>query len=297
MKTHSPILATNTRSIATYLQKLGFFSPPEPTLEVLTLLQKRHTTLFPFQTLTTVMHQPVSLDWHHMVNKVIITNQGGYCYELNMLFYGLLSSLGYETAIFSGHVIHDTNFIRRSPRTHILVGVHLDDEEYICDVGHGGYTPTQPLHLHWQGPQPTPYGLYTLAHEDDWYYLQIVVGESLKTLYGFNLHPQHLTDLEVGNWYVWTHPDSLFRQTLMVARTDEGGKRHALLNNRYSIHTFGQKSIVQQLHGAPEIIEVIENQFGLYIPDKQQATTSIANLLLSLSGDAPVDDSPHMRAP
>lgn len=277
-----------------YLQRLGFSSRPTPTLENLRLLHERHTAEFPFQTLTTVMHQPVSLDWHDMENKVITTRQGGYCYELNILFYGLLSLLGYDAAILTGHVIHNSGFVRRTSRTHIIVKITIDGEDFICDVGHGGYTPTAPLRLAFQGPQQTTHGTYAFVHKEDSYYLRSLIAHEWQTLYGFDLQPPHWTDLEVGNWYVSTHPQSHFLSTLMVARTEEGGKRHSLLNNRYSLHTVGQKTLVQRLGSALEVIELIESVFNLNIPEKKLALESIETVIQSLVKDTAelTDDCP-----
>lgn len=262
-----------------YLERLGFGSRPLPTLENLHLLQGRHTARFPFQTLTTVMRQPVSLDWHDMETKVILTGQGGYCYELNMLFHGLLTLLGYDAVILSGHVIHNPGYARRTSRTHILVKVTIDNEDFICDVGHGSYTPTVPLRLAVRDEQLTPHGRYSIVYKDDSYFLRSRINQNWQTLYGFDLQPAHWTDLEVGNWYVSTHPQSHFRTTLMVALSEDGGKRHSLLNNRYSLHTLGKKSRVVHLDSALEVIEVIETVFNMHILDKSLAKQKIETII------------------
>lgn len=265
--------------IEKYLHKLDFYSVPEPTLPNLALLQERHITHFPFQTLSTVMKQPVSLVLDDLYKKVITTQQGGYCYELNLLFGALLMKLGYGVTVLSGHVIQDTNFVRRGPRTHILLKVTIDDEVYISDVGHGGLTPTAPLRLFTTELQETPHGNYVVVHPDEFYYLRAAVNSDWRTLYGFDLQPQHQSDLEVGNWWVSTHPSSFFRTILMVSRVEPGGIRHALLNNRYSIHEIGKPSSTTFLGSAKEVIEIIEGPFKLYIPQRQEALHRIEKLL------------------
>ena len=278
-----------------YLQQLGFNSLPSPTLENLRLLQERHTAAFPFQTLSTVMHQPVSLDWRDMEHKIVGTRQGGYCYELNILFYGLLTLLGYKANILTAHVIHNSGFTRRTSRTHIIVQVTINEEDYISDVGHGGYTPTAPLRLASREEQPTTHGTYAFVCKDDSYYLRSRIAGEWQTLYGFDLQSPHWTDLEVGNWYVSTHPQSHFRSTLMVAKTEDGGKRHSLLNDRYSLHILGQKTSTRHLKSALEVIETIETVFGLYIPDKRLAQERIESILLQLTAQnntALADDAP-----
>lgn len=265
-------------TIENYLEQLGFASPPEPTLGNFALLQQRHTAVFPFQTLTTLMKQPVSLDWADLEQKILVSRQGGYCYELNLLFSYLLSVLGYEATIVSGFVVHDTKIREHSARTHILVKVVLDGEAYIADVGHGGFTPTAPLRIGTTDIQITPHGNCSIWQREGFYFLRMQIQDRWRILYGFDLQPQYQADLEVGNWYVSTHPKSFFRSTLMVARTDKGGQRHALLNNRYTLHTAGRPSVRQELHNADEIIEVIQNTFGLRIADRQMARAAIGKL-------------------
>lgn len=262
-----------------YLTKLGFTTSPSPTLETLAKLQQRHTALFPFQTLTTVMHQPISLSLPDLQYKVIQSAQGGYCYELNLLFAELLKILGYTVEILSAHVIHEPNFIRRAPRTHIFIKAMLDEKAYLIDVGHGGLTPTTPLFIEDSSPQQTPYGIYRVVQHEGDFYLQVYVGETWKTLYGFDLQPEHISDAIVGNWYVSTHPDSHFRHVLMVARTEEGGKRHALLNNRYTLYAEGQPPHHQELSSTNEVMELIEEKFGIYVPDKKMARRAIKRIL------------------
>ena len=277
-----------------YLQRLGFNSQPSPTLENLCLLQERHTAAFPFQTLSTVMHLPVSLDWRDMEHKIVETCQGGYCYELNILFYGLLTQIGYKANILTAHVIHNAGFTRRTSRTHIIVQVDINGEDYICDVGHGGYTPTVPLRLASREEQPTTHGTYAFVYKDDSYYLRSLIADEWQTLYGFDLQSPHWTDLEVGSWYVSSHPQSHFRSTLMVAKTEDGGKRHSLLNDRYSLHILGQKTITRHLKNALDVMETIETIFGLHIPHKKLAQERIESILQLLAqNDTPlVDDAP-----
>src|SRR3546814_7620563 len=63
------------------LQRLGFDKPPAPTLDTLRQLQRRHTAEFPFETLSTLLGQPVPIDLKSVERKVFEQGRGGYCYE------------------------------------------------------------------------------------------------------------------------------------------------------------------------------------------------------------------------
>ena len=84
-----------------YLQRLGYDSPPAPTLQTLRDLQLRHVCTFAFESLSTLMHAPVPIDLPSVERKVLHEGRGGYCYELNQLFLALLQELGFEARIFS----------------------------------------------------------------------------------------------------------------------------------------------------------------------------------------------------
>ena len=53
-----------------YLQRLGFDTPPAPTLDTLRLLQLRHTGAFPFENLATITGAPVLIDLPSIEQKV-----------------------------------------------------------------------------------------------------------------------------------------------------------------------------------------------------------------------------------
>ena len=88
-----------------YLQRLGFEAPPEPTLDTLRLLQLRHTGVFPFENLATISGAPVLIDLPSIEEKILVGGRGGYCYELNNLFFALLLELGFDARAISGRVV------------------------------------------------------------------------------------------------------------------------------------------------------------------------------------------------
>ena len=90
---------------ARYLRRLGFDAPPAPTLDTLRQLQWRHTAEFPFETLSTLLRQPVPIDLESVERKVFEEGRGGYCYELNQLFLALLQALGYDAHGITGRVV------------------------------------------------------------------------------------------------------------------------------------------------------------------------------------------------
>ena len=70
-----------------YLDRIGFKGNVEPSLQVLANLQKRHLLTVPFENLDIHYGIPIKLDTALFFDKIVINKRGGFCYELNGLFF------------------------------------------------------------------------------------------------------------------------------------------------------------------------------------------------------------------
>ncbi|MDX9670021.1 MULTISPECIES: arylamine N-acetyltransferase family protein [unclassified Pseudomonas] len=264
---------------ALYLQRLGFDAPPAPTLETLRQLQLRHTGVFAFENLSTITGAPVLIDLASVEQKVLNGGRGGYCYELNNLFLTLLLELGFEARGISGRVVLAQPEGTWTARTHRLSLVIIDGERYITDVGFGGMVPTAPLLLDIEDAQPTPHESYRIEKQADGYMLRADVAGEWRSMYLFDLQRQEDIDYTLGNWYVSTHPESPFAKRLMVARTGDGWRR-TLNNGSFAIHRMGAESERREMADVDELIEVLEQEFDLRLPDQPQVRQSLARMLV-----------------
>lgn len=261
-----------------YLRRLGFDAPPAPTLDTLRQLQWRHTAEFPFETLSTLLRQPVPIDLESIERKVFEQGRGGYCYELNQLFLVLLRELGFEVRGISGRVVMNAPQGAWPARTHRLSLVTLDGVRYITDVGFGGMVPTAPLLLDSRDTQLTPHEPYRIESNEDGYLLRANVAGEWRAMYLFDLQRQEDIDYILGNWYVSSHPESPFMGQLMVARTGDG-LRKTLNGNSYALHRMGQASERRSITNADELIDLLENEFGLRVPFRELLRPAVAGLL------------------
>lgn len=86
----------NQKQCAAYLKKLKL-PQEECTLEFLDRLIRRHLEEIPFENLDLVRtHELIQTDLDTVYKKIIQGRRGGYCFELNALFLGLLRGLGYQ---------------------------------------------------------------------------------------------------------------------------------------------------------------------------------------------------------
>ncbi|HWV11558.1 MAG TPA: arylamine N-acetyltransferase [Pseudomonas sp.] len=265
--------------LPTYLARLGYPSAPPPTLETLRELQRRHCAEFPFETLSALLHLPVSVEASDVQDKLLKQGRGGYCFELNGLYLRLLQALGYDARGLTGRVVMGLPEGAALPaRTHMLVLVTLGGTRYITDVGFGGMVPTGPLLLDSEAEQATPHELYRLSQVDGSYRLQARVGDEWRAMYLFDLQPPAEIDYTVGNWYVCTHPDSPFLGQLIVARTADG-LRHTLHNGSFATHRVGERSQRVQLRDVDEVLEVLHEVFGIRVPQHPDLRAAIERVM------------------
>lgn len=249
-----------------YLQRLGYDSPPAPSLRTLQDLQLRHVCSFVFENLSSLMRLPVPIDLASVEQKVLLEGRGGYCYELNQMFLALLQELGFDARGITGRVVMGGPPDARTARTHRLSLVTLDGVRYITDVGFGGMVPSSPLLLDTEVVQATAHEPYRVTFDGhDSYTLWVQVANEWRGLYVFDLQVQATIDYEIGNWYVSTHPDSVFVGQLKVARL-AAGERHTLNNANYAIHYLDRPSEKRALVSADEVLQLLTEVFGICVP-------------------------------
>lgn len=249
-----------------YLNQLGIISPLPVNLATLKHLQKLHLERYAFQCLSSVLHHPISLEEDDIYQKVIVERKGGYCFELNLLLMHLLCHLGFDVQFHSAKIVHNNEPFAKHAYTHGFLLVTLDGQEYVVDIGYGGFNPTEPLRLNTEDVQETEYGNYKITPYEQGYYLAIQQGSEWRILYAFYKCPQYMPDLIVKNWYVSTHPDSPFRTRLIASRI-ENGLRHNLLNNRYTVHLLNGEKNVTYFSSAEDVLALLERQFLIHITD------------------------------
>lgn len=265
-----------------YLQRLGYDSPPPPTLQTLQELQLRHVCTFAFESLSTLLRTPVPIDLPSIEQKVLLDGRGGYCFELNHLFLALLQDLGFDARGLTGWVVMGGPPDARTGRTHRLSLVTLEGVRYVTDVGFGGMVPSSPLQLDTDATQATAHEPYRLTFNDGAYTLWAQVGEEWRGLYVFDLQTQADIDYEIGNWYVSTHPASVFVGQLKAALLAVG-KRHTLNNANYAVHYLDRPSEKRAIETADELLTLLQATFGIRLPEHPQLRETVDGLIMANS--------------
>jgi N-hydroxyarylamine O-acetyltransferase len=241
-------------------------------------LQLHHTRAIPFENLNPLLGWPVRLDAASLQDKLIRSRRGGYCYEQNLLFGHALTAIGFTWKGLAARVRWNVPADAPRPRSHILLQVEIDGHPYLADVGFGGVTLTAPLRFVAGVEQTTPHETFRLVREGESFVLEARIGDEWKALYAFGTESYLLPDYEMANWFVSTHPDSVFVSTLMVARADVG-RRYTLLNHMLAVHHTGGVTERRALRSGDEIREALASTFGIALPDTPDLDKALARIV------------------
>jgi N-hydroxyarylamine O-acetyltransferase len=120
-----------------YLERIGYIGDRAPTLANLAALQYAHLHAVPFENLH-VFHRcgvRVGEDWSY--RKIVEQRRGGWCFELNGGFAGLLRRLGYDVTLLSCRVFIESAGALGPDLDHLALEVAVEGTDVLVDVGFG----------------------------------------------------------------------------------------------------------------------------------------------------------------
>lgn len=253
--------------IDAYFARIGWAGPVAPDRVTLAAIAVHHPAAIPFENLDPYLDRPVDLAPGALVAKLIHGQRGGYCFEQNGLLRHVLEAIGFAVTPLSGRVVWNMDPETVTARTHMVLRVDLPDGPVLIDSGFGSAVPTGVLDLVPDIEQPTPHEPFRFVRIGDEWRAQIRIGDDWRTTYRFDLTPQQDIDYVVANWYTSTHPSSHFRHGLTLARPLPG-RRVSVRGNEYTVHPLGGASERCTLVEPDEIAAIIEDAFGIRIPDR-----------------------------
>lgn len=252
-----------------YLARIAYAGTTDPTLDTLHGLVAAHNRSIPFENLDPLTGVPVvDLGPAALTDKLVHRRRGGYCYEHNGLVGFVLDALGFGVARITGRVVWMREPDAPLPAmTHQVLSVTVpgDDQPFLVDVGFGGQTLSSPIRLVAGPVQKTRHEPYRIVEDGTQLVLQAQVRDTWQSLYVFTTEPRPRIDLEVGSWYVSTHPSSIFVTGLTAALvTDEA--RYNLRGRNLAIHRAeGSEKI--RFDTAAQVLDVLADRFGIDLDD------------------------------
>jgi arylamine N-acetyltransferase len=255
---------TDAVDAAAYFARIGYRGAAEPTVETVHALVAAHNQSIPFENLDPLLGIPVAdLSAAALTDKLVHRRRGGYCYEHNGLMGYVLEELGFGVQRFAGRVVWMNPDGPLPAQTHQVLSVTVPavDGPLLVDVGFGGQTLTSPIRLQPGPVQETRHEPYRIRERGDGYQLEAEIGDVWQPLYTFTTRPQPRIDLEIGSWYVSTHPNSHFVTGLTAALVTDDA-RWNLRGRNLAIHRAGNTEKIR-FDTAADVLDVLTDRFGI----------------------------------
>jgi N-hydroxyarylamine O-acetyltransferase len=209
--------------IQKYLQRIQYSDLLKPNLQELKNLQKSHLLHVPFENLDIHYGKTIELDIEKIYNKIVLNNRGGFCYELNGLFFELLKTIGFEVKMVSARV-YDKEKDFGPEFDHMVIITRIENSDYLTDVGFGEFA-FEPLRIELSTIQKDERGEFKFE-EYDFNYLKVSKREDEKWIpqYIFSLQVRELNEYEKMCTYHQTSPDSHFTQKRVCSLPTDNGR-------------------------------------------------------------------------
>jgi len=245
--------------IQKYLERINYNGSVNPDVEVLSSLQLAHLMAVPFENLDIYYKVPINLD--NLFNKIVSRRRGGFCYELNGLFYQLLIETGFTAKMISAGVYdHKKEY---SPEyDHMALLVTIKDSDYLVDVGFGEFAHS-PINIKVNTETIDSTGIFKVEALDENYKVvkkKNALGE-LTPEYMFSINERKLHDFDERCLFHQTSNESHFMQNRICSMPTKNG-RITLSGSTLKI-TEGE--IIKEVHLDNEqaVRQVLRNYFKL----------------------------------
>ena len=251
-----------------WLQRIGYDGPLQPTLPTLHAVITAASQAIPYENIDVLLGRPPALTTASLQAQMVAGQRGGFCFQHAVLLRTALRALGYTATGLIGRVILGLPLETERLAGHGAVRVDLPEGSFLVDIGFGNLTPTAPLLLQSWLEQTTPHETMRFVPAGEELVLQAKRAGAWTNLYRICNHLPLDIDYEVSNWFVATHPASIFVANLIAARPGPNGMRHTFLNGRVSRRHPDGTVERTQLNSAAEAGPVLRETFNLDLPDE-----------------------------
>ncbi|OAI12109.1 N-hydroxyarylamine O-acetyltransferase [Methylomonas koyamae] len=251
-----------------YLNRIGI-ARPEPTLAGLSALQQAQLSAIPFENINPLLGLLPDLEPAALMDKIVASRRGGYCFELNGLFEHALKELGFAYQPIMARVRMGRS--EGGPRLHLGFIVEADGESWLVDVGFGGPSHYRPLRLGTEQEQMLDHNRFRLRQEaesgetvlerqqdGDWF-----------ALYSFDRSRVQRCDLEAANLVCTTWDQSLLSQNLLVCRNTDAGWVQ-LFNTNFSQFRKGEQ-VSTPVNSRAQLGDLLGEHFDIELTEEHLA--------------------------
>ncbi|UII80620.1 arylamine N-acetyltransferase [Flagellimonas sp. CMM7] len=240
-------------NVSAYLNRIKYNKEVEIDKPTLFGLQRAHLLSVPFENLDIHYKNKIVLDMDIIFEKIVNRKRGGFCYELNSLFYTLLKEIGFNVKIISARVYSEKEQYGKV-NDHMAILANIGTEQFLVDVGFGKFS-LQPLPLKFNKTLVDDYGKFVFDNYDkDYLRVSEQKNNVLTPQYIFSTKQHKLSEFKDMCDYHQTSSESHFTQKKVISISTEIGR--VTLNNSKVKITKGSKT---------KEIEFNEDQFETYL--------------------------------
>jgi N-hydroxyarylamine O-acetyltransferase len=248
-------------NIKLYFERIKYEGRMDTTFEVLSRLQLQHLMNVPFENMD--IQNNIKIDLNNLFNKIVTRKRGGFCYELNGLFYKLLKEIGFMAKIVSARVYtNKKNY--SSEFDHMAIIVSIEGDNYLIDVGFGEFA-FSPVKVESDKETDDPRGIFKIELFDDNYKVvkkKNAEGEFIPE-YIFSEKERQIEEFYPMCYYHQTSKESHFTHKRICSLPTQYG-RITLTGKTLKI-TEKEIVIERPLNNEQEVQQVLWNYFGIKI--------------------------------
>ena len=250
--------------VETYFERIGFQGSREPTLSTLSDILEKHMSRIPFENLDVLLGRGVRLDAQSLQKKLVSEKRGGYCFEHSSLLASVLEQLGFSVVRRAARVVLFSP-PAQAPRAHMFLTVSLPEGTFVVDPGFGGFGSRAPVPLE-DGTVRGGERTHWMAREGNYTVLKLRRGGDVIDGWVTDLEEDnHPIDFEVGNYYTAMHPESVFRQIVMMSIVTPDG-RVSVMNRDVTFHN-GSQITPKQLEDRKAFRKLLVEHYGFDLPE------------------------------
>ncbi|KPU42456.1 arylamine N-acetyltransferase [Oxobacter pfennigii] len=247
------------------LDPKGDYSPDVGNLQK---LMYAHITHVPYENLDIYDYKrKVDFALPHLFEKFVLYRRGGYCYEINGFFMGILEALGYDCYPLSGRLLFGKDVA--GPMSHRTTIVTIGNDQYLCDVGYGAGCAEGPVSLSSPGIQDILGYKFSIRHHDGGFYGDMTLVKHFddgteSDFYTVYKKPHTLLDFIGPNYNTSTNPESPFLKRRVVRLRTEAGS--IVIDNKIFRRKADKKILEEEITTNKRLYEILTQEFNMIVP-------------------------------
>lgn len=254
-----------------YFHRIGIDCPEQANVENLNDIVKAQIQSIPFENFDLMLGRGTDLDPQVVFSKMVLSQRGGCCFELNGLLKRALDYLGYQVTPLLARVHWRGD---PGPRTHMLLLVNINGNDWLADVGFGGPGLLEPITFECDTIFEQRNLKFRVMESPEYHFmLQSWHKGNWKNVYSFDLTVVNDIDIEMANFFVTHYPASFFT-TSRIATLPTAAGRVTLVN--FTLTEKGGKSEgVIEFEDDETYLEALEQHLGIELNVEYQQLKSV----------------------